>query len=428
VLAAVAIVAYLPIIRLPFIQDGYVEIREAVSFGMRGWVPLWQDYVQRTRFTYMFLSYSLEHFFGFTPVPFYCASILLHVLCTFLVYAISRQLEMGRGRAAVWAGCFFAAYEGHQEAVMWTAGCSELMVFLFGVGAVLLWLRWLESGNWRWFVLSLCAFAFALVSKESVWILPWLMLLLLLPQREYWRRGAIGMIPYIAAAGCYVLWEANTMAVNARFGDRAFSLSAPWRLNVLHSFWHLLLPWGLLAAGVLIWTWQGRQTQRVFFISCGWMILGIVPYSFLTYMPRVPSRQTYLASAGLGWLVGAALEELRQRVKKPAVYYAVAMAVVGINIEILWVKKMAQYRERAEPTELLKRAANNAAGPIHIQCAPIAEPIAEYALRGVSSGVIFDRKPIDAGPHCFSVSYRTRAGEEIKMTKRLGSEKHGPFW
>lgn len=40
------------------------------------------------------------------------------------------------------------------------------------------------------------------------------------------------------------------------------------------------------------------------------MALALLPYVFLTYQTRVPSRHTYLASAGLAMLAGAALHRL----------------------------------------------------------------------------------------------------------------------
>jgi len=52
-------------------------------------------------------------------------------------------------RRSFWAACFFAIFEGHQEAVMWIAASVELFLFLFGVGAILLWDVWLRGGGGR---------------------------------------------------------------------------------------------------------------------------------------------------------------------------------------------------------------------------------------------------------------------------------------
>ena len=44
----------------------------------------------------MFLSAFLDRTFGFTPAPFYAASILIHALCVLLVYASGIWIETGR--------------------------------------------------------------------------------------------------------------------------------------------------------------------------------------------------------------------------------------------------------------------------------------------------------------------------------------------
>jgi hypothetical protein len=425
-LAALAIFAYLPTLRLPFVQDGYVEIPIARAHGAQGWSTLWHDLGQRTRFTYMLLSYSLDRVFGFVPLPFYIASIVLHVFCTWLVYA-SGFLRIIGWQTSLWAACFFAVQDGHQEAVMWTAGCQELFLFLFGFGALLLWMLWLETGARKWFALSLFSFAFALASKESVWIFPALMLLLVLPERHWWKRAALGIIPYAAAAFTYVLWIAGTRKVNGRFADRTFSLSAPWPLSALNSVWHLLVIWGLLAIVVIVICGKWKDRKQFVLLTCAWMILAVLPYSFLTYMARVPSRQTYLASAGLAWLVGAGFQVLRDRVR-PVWFVSIAVVVFGINCELLWVKKLSQFRERAEPTELLKAAAVEAAGPVHIQCVPLSDVVAAYAVRDFGSEAILEKTPVYTDSHCFSIWYQTPDGRRVNVQKQLAMQRHGWLW
>jgi len=108
------------------------------QYAAGGWEPLWQDAALRTRATYIFLSATLDSWFGFHPVPFYTASILLHVACVLLVYSTCAWREIPSS-LAFWAACFFAIYEGHQEAVMWVAASSDLLVFLFGMAAWVCW-------------------------------------------------------------------------------------------------------------------------------------------------------------------------------------------------------------------------------------------------------------------------------------------------
>src|SRR4051812_32514502 len=95
VLVGLAIIAYLPALRLPFIADDYTQIPLARHFADQGWTPLLSEVNLRSRATYMFLSAVLDRTFGFNPLPFYAAGILIHALCTLLVYASGVWIELG---------------------------------------------------------------------------------------------------------------------------------------------------------------------------------------------------------------------------------------------------------------------------------------------------------------------------------------------
>jgi hypothetical protein len=42
--------------------------------------------------------------------------------------------------------------------------------------------------------------------------------------------------------------------------------------------------------------WQRPAAQRLLYGAATWIAITLLPYSFLTYMPQVPSRHVYLAS------------------------------------------------------------------------------------------------------------------------------------
>jgi hypothetical protein len=87
-------------------------------------------------------------------------------------------------------------------------------------------------------------------------------------------------------------------------------------------------------------------------------------------MNRVPSRHTYLASAGLALLVGAGMAVAAERLK-PLRWRTVLVALLLIhNCGYLWIKKLPQYARRAEPTERFLSFAKKSEQPIAIQCAP----------------------------------------------------------
>jgi hypothetical protein len=106
------------------------------------------------------------------------------------------------------------------------------------------------------------------------------------------------------------------------------------------------------------------------------MGIALVPYSFLTYSTRIPSRQVYLASAGLALLIGLAMERLAGN-KLAAVALA---AMLAINTATLWTRKYRQFVERAAPTEALLDFARRTPGAIWVQCFPLPPFVAGEAM------------------------------------------------
>ena len=107
------------------------------------------------------------------------------------------------------------------------------------------------------------------------------------------------------------------------------------------------------------------------------MGIALVPYSFLTYSTAIPSRQVYLASAGLAFLVGLALAKYEGRRIAAALFALMLLH----NTVYLWTKKRAQFVERAAPTDQLIGFVRRTPGAIWMQCFPLPPIVAEEAVR-----------------------------------------------
>jgi hypothetical protein len=128
-------------------------------------------------------------------------------------------------------------------------------------------------------------------------------------------------------------------------------------------------------------------------------------------MHRIPSRQTYLASAGLAWLVGAAIVIMKERCSKNHTWAppVILLLILSHNVAYLWTKKRQQFLERAQPTERLLSLARSVDGPIFVKCfpPPLAPLHAEAALKLILN------KPADT----------LVWDEEEAKSKRLGVEQ-----
>ena len=426
ILVILAAGAYLPALRLPFIEDDNHEIPLARDFAAAGWTPLWYNSALRTHVTSMAVNAGLDRVFGFKPPPFYAVSILVHVLCVLLVYAACVWREVLDESTAFWAACFFAVYEGHQEAVMWISARTESTVFLFGMLAWVCWVKYLHGAGARWYSASIISFLLAALSKESFVIFPILMLLPLiwLPQGMSRKTALAAISPFFAITAAYLAWTWFGRIAQPDFSDNRFSLLAPWPLVLARSFWKLMFVWGIAALAILLWLGKRADRGRAS-LAIVWMLLGIFPYSFLTYMSQIASRHTYIASAGLAFLAGAAAARLSESNHRTLLRVVCAIFLI-VNLEILWVKKMSQFRERAEPSELLKAAARQASGPISITCTPFPDFLAAAVVSGAGGRAVF-HDPSAHEDHCFTIDYTNSNGAHIHIDRRIRTAKHGLF-
>ncbi|HEV2690833.1 MAG TPA: glycosyltransferase family 39 protein [Bryobacteraceae bacterium] len=373
ILAGLAILAYLPLFSQPLLEDDYPLIRTARDSGLH----ILTNPIFAVRSTGLLMMDGVHALFGMHAAAYYAAMILLHILNTWLVYAVGCWREIGY-HISLWAAASFAVAEGHQEAVMWVASAPEPMQFLFGVGALVCWLRFLRGGRWGWLAVSLAAFVIALYSKESAVIgLPLLALPLVFDGAL--RKKVLYLTPFVAIAALGVARIVRTQSYSFRFNDGSFSLHAPfwqtWPISFTRLFWF----WGMLAV-IALFVWKPPRYASVLGIGWLWAGIGLVPYSFLTYSTRIPSRQTYLASVGVALIVGCAFRALMENNRRRWVVAAVAAVFVVHNVAYLWTKKRANFLQRAAPTEQLIELVRKTDGPVYVRCFPRPPIVAEAAV------------------------------------------------
>jgi hypothetical protein len=377
-LAALAAVAYAPMFSIPLLEDDYPNLWQALNYGSpAGFSELFHDPVFRLRATSYWVMFLLWHAAKVAPLAYHLVSLLLHIANTWLLYGICLAWPRMRP-AAFWAAAFFAIQEGHQEAVMWFSAINELFLFLFGMGA--LWC-WIKLGGrirgWGLQLAGLLLFTLALLSKESA--IAVLLLFLLASSRAEWRRTAVRLVPYLALAALAVATVVTTRSYSFRFSDGSFDLHAPFWITWPRNYFRVLWIWGLVALAA-IFAERDRTLRGSAILALAWIGIGLAPYSFLTYSTQIPSRQTYLASAGLALLVGLAMAHWAARPEWRRVVTVVAVVVLLHNVGYLWIRKRSQFLERAAPTDQLIALARRTDGPIWVRCFPRTRYIAEEAV------------------------------------------------
>jgi len=383
-LALLAAVAYAPLVGIPLIEDDYPNLWQAQQMGSPAdALALLHNPVFRLRATSFWIMFLLWRVGKLAPMMYHLVSLLLHVANTWLLYAICLTWPRMRS-AALWAAAFFAVAEGHQEAVVWFSAIDELLQFLFGMGALWCWLRLApRPGGWGLELAGVGLFALALVSNGSAVAV--LLLMALARGRGNWRPA-----PYLMLAAMVLACVVVSRGTSFRLTDGSFSLHAPFWIIWPRNYFRVLWIWGFAAAGA-VWLSRDRDLRRSGMAALAWIGIALAPYSFLTYSTQIPSRQTYLASAGLAMLVGLAMAHWQSR---RWLVTAAATVVLLHNVGYLWTKKRSQFLERAAPTEQLIAMARRTAGPIWVRCFPRNGFIAEEAAR-LGAGVtdlVWDEK------------------------------------
>ena len=391
-LAVLATLPYVPVFVQPFLSDDYVQIDLGRKYGpVSAWANLLADPLYRCRATSIVMTHWTEQWFGTAPLPFYATSVLLHVLNTWLLLITARRLGLGGVRSYL-ASAFFAVYLGHQEAVMWYAALPELLLFFFCGCFLLSWNSHVRRGSSVQYALAIMWFVLALLSKEAgVVLVPIAAALAYQRERSLWRVAPLAFIAAIYTAAIF-----GAKADHLHLNDGTFSLHAPFVMTWARSIGRMFWIWGLL--GVLAIAFWRRRAWRSLVPAAIWMGMAMLPFSFLLYMPVVPSRHTYLASAGIGFFVATGLLVTRARFpKRRWVFPVLFVAVLAHHTGYIWVKKRPQFLERAVATEDLLKLARNTEGPIYVTCFPYAHDVAEKAieitLAQTSSRLVWNTPP-----------------------------------
>ncbi len=373
-LALLCAATYWRTLGLPLISDDYLQIELGRQYGaLSQWPDLAADVLYRCRATSIVLTHWTEHWFGVDPFWFNLSSLLLHFFNCSLVVALGLWRPIGFA-ISVPAACIFAFLQRPHEAVVWYAAQPELLVFTFTITALVAWMLHCNTGHWRWFAVSIASFILALASKESAVVFVPLAFLVAGWDRKLWWRLA----PVAALSLLYFLAIHANQKDHLHFNDGTFSLSAPFWAVELRTVARLLGFWGTAALLVLA-AWH--RSWKLIGLCILWMVITLLPYSFLTYQGLAPSRHAYMAAVGKAFLLAAAWLTLRDRFPQRQ-GIALAVAAICILQQTVYVAtyKHRQFLERSMATERLAAATQGYSGPVQVRCFPYPLEIAAVTL------------------------------------------------
>ena len=296
---------------------------------------------------YLFI-YSL---FGYNPLAFHLASLLLHIGNVCLAYIILIRIITQKNRMTIAYATaiafitmlLFVVHPLNVETVAWISASKILVYVFFYLVATYTYLIYLDRKKKVFYILTILLFALSFGGKEQAVVFPvWLLMLHWLSgdslkKREIWMQIApffvlvivFGIVTVLSQATAgrgilsgattYPFWQRIILACYSIFEYFAKYLF-PYKLMYLYPFpivvgeplheWMLLYPVLLVIILITLWRYISKAPVAaglVFFLIHIALVLHIIP---IFRFAIIADRYIYLSSIGLSFIVAYYLVRL----------------------------------------------------------------------------------------------------------------------
>ena len=333
-------VCYYPALFGDFVWDDLIFSEEPVIHAWSGLKSIWLSPAdignEGHYWPIVYTTFYLEHkLWGLAPAGYHAVNTVLYFVNSLLVWRLMTRLAV----PGAWLiAAVFAVHPLHVESVAWIIERKDLLSGLFYLGAVLAWLRFLETPNVARYIATLVLFVAGLLSKTVVITLPAALLVL-----QWWREGRLTWTDLLRVMPLLVVGFAITFAdfayytsresldLGYSFAERAMiagralwfyaaKLVWPADLAVIHPLWQVdvadILGWLYVAAAAVLaaalwfarrWIGRGPLAGALFFVVTLSPVLGFIDYGYMQFS-FVADRFQYLAGIGvIAVLIAAAV-------------------------------------------------------------------------------------------------------------------------
>jgi protein O-mannosyl-transferase len=377
ILVALTFIAYYNSLANGFVWDDHQQI--VMNPTLRPAAPLTQIFSSDIRFAHQDPSVQNQTYrplqmltyrivagtFGLNPVPFHLASLLLAIACVLAAFAVFRLLTRSTFTAFA-AAALFAVYPIHTEAVDWIAALPDLgcTFFLLIAFALFLAARRTEKPRqpaWLFPLLSLAAYAIALLWKETAAVFPILVIVYaLIVEKTNLRVALKTSAAYWALLALYIAIRAAVLGGLAT-GTRNWALNPlQFLLTISHltlSYW-LKLAWPFQLNAYYVFSplrslTDPRAIAAILFVLAAiaalvylirraplpafaalWVSIALLPAMDIYAVGRNVFAERYLYLPSIGFCLLLALAAARlidlapEKLRKPA---AVSLLVIAVS-------------------------------------------------------------------------------------------------
>jgi len=289
--------------------------------------------------------------FGLQPAGWHATTILLHLLATFLAFAVARRIT-GSPLVAALTALLFGIHPTRHEVVAWVSGTTELLWSVLFFLAFLAYLNSRERDRVRWIAISCGCYLAGILAKETAIVLPavvfahaWLYGTQSAADDPGESRGgrlrsSFGLVAiYGMVAVAYLALRVEVMhgfqhpqsqipplTLLLTFPSVAFFYVRQWLLPMnlgefydlplwsKFDFLHVLTPFvALLLLAAILWLARKKLGSREVAFAAVWMIAPLLPVLDFAVLPPgqlVHDRYLYLPSFGAALLSVLVLSKL----------------------------------------------------------------------------------------------------------------------
>ena len=303
VIILLTMLAHIPAMRAGFVWDDDILITENPM--VKAGDGLYRFWFTSESADYRPLTWSLWwlewRLWGAKPMGYHVVNVLLHAVNAVLVWLILRRLKI----PGAWlAALVFAVHPVNAATVAWVSEQKNTFSMFFYALAILLYLRFDEEDQWRWYCGSLVAGLLALLTKTAVVMLPVVLLGCL-----WWRRGRVRVkdllcsVPYFLPALVLALVTivqhqralAGTVMRTGGFASRLATAGwIPWfylhkallpiDLTVIYPTWEIdptrwisYVPGVILVGCFLVFWWKRQTWGRPLLFGLGYFVVMLFP-------------------------------------------------------------------------------------------------------------------------------------------------------
>lgn len=362
------------IIFLPALRNGFTNWDDILyvttnpllkDFSVRGIkaifsTPVVSNYHPITIFSLM-LNYQLAEL---TPWSYHLTSIFLHVINTGLIFWFTLLLSKGNKWVSAFVALLFGIHPMHVESVVWISERKDLLYTLFYLGALIIYIRYLQKKRTSDLVIVTVLGAISLLCKPAAIVLPLSLLLLDYYFKRPWSWNWIlekvplfimsGIIAYVTvsiqserAIASVEMHSIVDRIFYAGFGLAWYLLKiiVPYPLSSLHPFpkelsiWYYLGTFVSVVGSILI-VWKVRNKNVLF--GFGFYVVNLLLVLQLVSIGSavVAERYTYVPYIGIFFLLS--IEIYNAMMTKWSKYKSVLLGIGGMWIVLLsiltWIR------------------------------------------------------------------------------------------